>query len=67
MDHTLYTRWVEVKLADGMTIKGEKRPTAIPAGQPKPALHPDIAADWIRNCEARGQTVVKIGFKYRKR
>ncbi len=63
----LYTRWVEIKLADGRTVQGKKRATLVDEGASKPALNPDIEAEWIARCEAKGQKVIKIGFKYRKR
>ena len=65
--HTLYTRWVEVKLADGRIVKGPKRPTAVLDGQPKPQVRPEIAESWIRQCAAYGSPVVKVAFRYRSR
>ena len=65
--YTLYTRWVEVKLADGRVIKGLKRPTAVQDGQPKPKIRPEVTEGWIRQCAAYSSPVVKVAFRYRKR
>lgn len=66
--HTLYTRWVEVKLADGRVIKGlKKQVTAVQDGKPKPEISPKIAADWARLCSDFGSPVVKVAFRYRRR
>ena len=65
--YTLYTRWVEVKLADGRTIKGIKRATAVQDGQPKPKISPEVAAGWVRQCAAYSSPVVKVAFRYRRR
>lgn len=64
---TLYTRWVEVKLADGRVIKGLKRVTAVREGQPKPGISPEVAAGWVQQCAAYGSPVVKVAFRYRRR
>jgi hypothetical protein len=65
---TLYTRWVEVKLADGRVVKGKKRVTAVQDGSPKPKIRPEIAEGWIRQCVAvYGLPVVKVAFRYRSR
>jgi hypothetical protein len=65
--HRLFTRWVEVKLADGRVIKGIKRATAVQDGQPKPKIRPEVAEGWIRQCAAYGSPVVKVAFRYRSR
>jgi len=64
---TLYTRWVEVKLADGWIIKGDKGPTLVEEGQPKPKVRPEIVESWIRRCAVYGSPVVKVAFRYRRR